>query len=103
MSSIPSPQSLYVATLKGRLQLIRSFKMTDGTRYAHLIALPAPDQYSHPELVEVIARTCLGERDTDITVQVRVGGIRNNFTIKDKDTGEVVQIQSANNRLTAFE
>lgn len=86
--------------LQGRLDFVRKA----GTAgFSHLLVLPAPDAYSSPSTVEIIATNRLGAPDEDIRVRVRIGGYRRTYKTTDKDTGEVRTVKTADNRLFAVE
>lgn len=87
---LPANQTI----LRGRVVEIK--KNDSGCFTA--IALPAPDQYSHPQTVEVRSRSIIGRPQEDITVRVVVGGFRRGY--KDKN-GE--QQYATNNTLNAVE
>lgn len=44
-----------------------------------VIVLPAPDQYSKPETIEVRSRNRLGRPQDDVTVRVSLGGYRRSY------------------------
>lgn len=94
------PLALGEAVLQGRLSLVRK---AGNVGFSHLIILPAPDQYSSPATVEVIAKTRLGSPEDDIRVRVRIGGYRRTYEQRDKDTGEITKVTTADNRLFAVE
>lgn len=88
------------AILQGRLQSVRKA----GTAgFSHLLVLPAPDAYSSPATVEIMATNRLGASEDDIRVRVRIGGYRRTYKATDKDTGEVRNVTTADNRLFAVE
>lgn len=89
--------------IRGRCQAVRSFQTQSGKLWAHLVVMPAPDSYSHPATVEVVARNRLADRDQDFSALCAVGGVRSSFASTDKDTGETKTIVTAQVRLTAVE
>lgn len=72
-----------------------------GQSFLHLVAMPAPDPYSHPVTVEVSSDRRLGARDDEIKVVCRVTGYPRSFKATDKDTGEVSTVRTADVRLVA--
>mgnify|MGYP001278516044 CR=1 FL=1 len=77
VAELPAKKPLPIgeATIKGRLQLYRR-PQGNSQYWENLIILPAPDEYSSPATVLVLASRRLGERDDDVTVRVRIGGYR---------------------------
>lgn len=93
MQQIPAASKAYgIVLLQGRIQSVR--KAEDRT-YT-VIALPAPDSYSMPGVIEVSSTARLGSAGEDVTVKCRISGMPNNFTTKD---GE--RVKSARNFITA--
>lgn len=66
------------AVIRGR---IIEVKKTENGCYTAL-KLPAPDQYTSPQAVEIRSKRLLGRPEEDITVRVHVGGYRRGY--KDK-------------------
>lgn len=90
------------AFLKGRL--ISAKRPAGNSKFwSHLIVIPAPDPYSSPSTVEVLASKRLGERDEDLIVRVSCGGYRRSYRTTDKETGEVQVVQTADNKFFAIE
>lgn len=89
--------------IQGRCTHVRTFSAASGRRFAHLVALPAPDAYSHPGLVEVVASQRLADTGADVSFLCNVTGVSNSFKSADRETGEIKQIQSATIRLNAVE
>lgn len=90
------------AVIKGRLTAARRPQNSDGW-WTHLIVLPAPDAYSSPSTVEVLAKRRLGERDDDVQVTVRLGGYKRSYRATDRETGEQRVVHTADNKLFALE
>jgi hypothetical protein len=96
----PSPSIKVNHTyLAGRIATVRKWEST----FFHTVILPAPDEFSHPQTVEISASSRLGDKDDDIRVMCRCGGSRNEFMSKDKETGELRKVVSANNKFFAVE
>lgn len=66
------------SVIRGR---VIEVKRTENGCYT-AIALPAPDQYSHPQAVEVRSKSMLGRPQEDVTIRVQIGGFRRGY--KDK-------------------
>ncbi len=88
--------------IQGRLVGARKINTQSGLLWLHLVAQPAPDPYSHPETVEVEAKSRLGQKDDDISVLCRVGGRRRTFQMTDEN-GERITVSTADNKLRAVE
>lgn len=109
MSQVTEPtkasQGLGVAPLRGR---IRSVRPSRGQRrgFLHVLAIPAPDEFTAPSVVEVFAAERLGEVDTMWTGRVQIGGYPRQYRtdVTDERTGEVrqVTVQTADVILTAI-
>jgi hypothetical protein len=74
-----------------------------GTLFSHLIVMPAPDPYSSPSTVEVIAKTRQADSEQDVRLFCRVGGYKRSYKKTDQDTGEQRQVQTADNKLFLVE
>lgn len=102
VAEVPSkgrPLQLAEAVLQGRLLKIQK----RGDNIIHLVVLPAPDSYTSPATVEIIAKTRLGQPEDDIRVRVRIGGYRRTYNSTDRDTGETRAVTTADVRLFAVE
>lgn len=60
-----------------------------------LIKTPAPDAYSHPSTIAVRSKSRLGSAGDEVTVACRIGGVPRTFNRTDKETGEVMQVRTA--------
>lgn len=83
----------------GRLLAIRKA----GQSFLHLVIMPAPDAYSSPSTVEVIAKSRLGEKDQDIRILCRIAGFKRSYKTTDSETGEQRTQMTADNKLYAIE
>lgn len=79
--------------LIGRCKKVRKYE----SRFYHLIALPADDHYSMPQLVEFESNMRRCQPDEDVTVICKVGGYPNSYKIN--NNGESQTIDSARNTL----
>lgn len=83
--------------IKGRL--VQSRRPTaSGGYWETLIILPAPDAYSSPSTVAVLSKNRLGEKDEEVSVHVRVGGYKRSYKTTDPETGEIKNVQTADNK-----
>ena len=83
--------------IKGRCVAVRRSKDV----WYHLVAMPAPDLYSHPSVVEVSAPRRLADSASDFEQLCRVTGYPRQFVQTDRDTGEQRTVRTADVRLTA--
>ena len=98
----PRSVKLGHVVLRGRLVSARR-PSQNGQYWTHLMVLPAPDPYSSPSTVEILATRRLGERDEDVEVECRVGGYKRSYKSTDRETGEVRQVQTADVKLFALD
>lgn len=80
--------------LRGR---VLEVKRSESGTYT-VITLPAPDQYSQPQNVEVRSKNMIGRPQEDVTVKVAIGGFRRGYKDKAGD-----QQYATNNTLVAIE
>lgn len=102
VSEVPAkgrPLQLAESVLQGRLLKIQK----RGDNIIHLVVLPAPDSYTSPATVEIIAKSRLGQPEDDIRVRVRIGGYRRTYNATDRETGETRPVTTADVRLFAVE
>lgn len=79
-------QLFNVATIRGR---ITESRFHEG-RYYTAVQTPAPDEYSHPQTLEISSDKALGQKGQDITQGVRLGGSVHRFDRQaNPQTGEV--------------
>jgi len=103
----PSAAAAHVglAVIRGR---IRSVRAARGQRrgWLHVLAMPAPDEFSAPAVVEVFAGERLGAVDDTWQGRVSIGGYRRSYKtdVTDERSGEVrqVQVETADVTLTAL-
>lgn len=79
----------------------RRYKTKEGSMYSHIVKLPSPDSFTSPQTIEVNASRPLGEKGDDIVELCSLGGFPRTFEMKNKETGEVEDIPTANLRLVA--
>lgn len=82
---------------------IESASTNQGKRYTQIVT-PAPDSYSHPQVVEIRSRQPLGPRGEEVQVLAQLGGYkRKPFRATDKETGEVRLVTPVDMTLDAVE
>ena len=97
-----SAPALGVAFLKGRIASRRVRNGKNGRVHVHTLRLPAPDEYTSPNTVEVVHSAPLGQVGDDVTVKVRIGGFGRSYKTTD-DEGVEKQVATADNTLTVVE
>lgn len=65
---------------------VREIRRTDNGTFT-VITLPAPDEYTQPQTVEVASAALIGRPNEDISVKVSLGGYGKKFTRKDGTPG----------------
>lgn len=96
-AELPVSSAVARTVIQGRIIGVRKV----GTVFLHLVAMPAPDPYSHPTTVEISSDHRLGQKDEDVKVVCRVTGFLRSYKATDKDTGEVSTVRTADVRLQA--
>lgn len=74
-----------------------------GTLFEHLIVMPAPDPYSSPSTVSVLAKSRQADSEQDVRLLCRVSGYKRNYKSTDRETGEQRQVNTADNKLFLVE
>ena len=96
-AGVPAFMSVVV---RGRIE--RSRRHEDHVLTALMI--PARDEFSKPQTIEVRSRRKIGEREEIVTVECMLGGYeRKQFEVRDRDTGEVTRIRPVNHTLDVVE
>ena len=98
LSAVKPPVSVppLVAWLSGRITAkSRRITTQQGVRFLTVVALPAPDEFTSPGMVELRSEEALGDFGDTVRCKVQIGGYRRNYN--NKETGAVVQ--SATNSL----
>lgn len=88
-----------VVLLVGRLSAVRKA----GENMLHLMVMPAPDEYSSPSTVEIIAKRRMGDVGEGLRLLCRVGGFARRYKSTDQDTGEIRQVTTADNKFYVIE
>ncbi|MBX9935730.1 MAG: single-stranded DNA-binding protein [Burkholderiaceae bacterium] len=104
--SVPTPQITpqkigpNQCLIAGRLE---SFRRFEDVRLS-LVAIPAPDPYSRPGIVEIRSNAVLGQRGDDVQVLCKIGGYkRKAYEVVDKKTGESTTVVPIQNTFDAVE
>lgn len=98
-ASLPSLE----VTIHGRIANRRKVQTKTGAQLVHVVKLPAPDQFTSPQTIEVRGVKALGQVGDDVTFKARVGGYGRSYKVTDAETGEQQTIQTADNSLTVVE
>lgn len=65
---------------------VREVRRTDNGVFT-VITLPAPDEYTQPQTVEVASTALIGRPNEDISIKVSIGGYGKKFQRKDGTPG----------------
>lgn len=84
---------------KGRVQGVRKA----GNFVYTVCKLPAADEYSSPQTVEIISKSRFASVGDDFTAACTVAGYPRSYETKDKQTGEMVTIHTADHRFHLIE
>lgn len=71
---------------------VREVRRTDNGTFT-VITLPAPDEYTQPQTVEVASAGMIGRVNEDVTVKVALGGYGKKFQRRDGTPGFQVNNQ----------
>lgn len=105
VSQMPTSRKLQSAQafISCRLASMRKIDTKNGPLFLTVAKMPAVDQFSHPQTIELHSRNRLGKSNDDWSGVVMVGGTSNSYKSVDKDTGETETVYSARNSLTVVE
>ena len=112
MSNVPSTQASGVAKpslpsqqaqLSGRIVSRRKINTKNGPQIITIAKLPAPDEFTSPQTVELRSLGSIGAAGEDFSCIVQVGGYGRSDKSVDAETGEQRQVQTADNSLTVVE
>lgn len=73
----------------------RAITTQQGRKFLTVVALPAADEYSTPQVVELRSNESLGQAGETVRCRVSIGGYRRSFDTQDPHTGEKFRVQSA--------
>ena len=106
VAAVPNPSQFQSISLRaGQVMIVGrcvSAKRA-GTLFSHLVVLPAPDPYSSPSTVEVLAKSRQADSEQDVKLLCRVGGYKRSYKSIDRETGETRQVHTADNKLFLVE
>lgn len=92
------------AFISGRIAYRRRMKTVEGSYWMTVLKTPAPDSFSHPGTIEVMSNNFIGAPGEDWSGIVQVTGYPRSYDGKpDAQTGEIVRIHTADNRLRVVE
>jgi len=71
---------------------ITGFKVLDkgDNPYLTRVTLPAPDEFSHPQTVEVRSKRRVGQLHEDTKLLVRIGSYRRTFRLQSGETADAI-------------
>lgn len=101
--STPGVNSTGHALLRGRIAAKRAIQTRNGRQFITIVKLPAPDEFTSPQTVELRSGKPLGEVGETVAVKVAVGGFGRSYQTTNQETGEKVTVQTADNSLTVVE
>lgn len=96
-AALPQPMRVIV------LGRIEGSKTYDGNRFTQIMT-PAADAYSRPQLIEVRSKSRIADKGEEISITCVLGGYqRKAYQIKDKQTGEVINVVPVEHTLDLVE
>lgn len=87
------------ALISGRIVSVRAINTQNGRQWLTLVKLPAPDEFTSPQTLEVRSKDKPGAPGEDLHCKVRLGGWPRSYEAKDRDTGELTTVRTAEVRL----
>jgi len=88
------------AYLVGRIAARRRMKTADGSYWMTVLKIPAADSFSHPGTVELMSDQSIGSPGEDWSGVVQLTGYPRSYDSRpDPQTGEIVRVHTADNRL----
>lgn len=88
----PTKTALAVALIAGRVRSVRKYNGREGG-VATVLVLPAPDEFTQPDVIEVLSPDELAEVGTIWRGKVRVGGYPKSYdTNREGANGELRKI-----------
>jgi hypothetical protein len=96
-------QSTLVALIRGRISARRRITTKDGALFITIVRLPAPDEYTSPQTVELRSRQAVGAPGEDWEGHVRIGGFARSYQAADPETGDKRTVATADNTLSVVE
>lgn len=77
------------AVIVGR---VREIRRSDNATYT-VVVLPAPDEYTQPQTIEIVSRSMIGRPQEDVTCKVSINGYAKKFQRKDGTDGLSVTVR----------
>lgn len=93
----PNAEQIGIVQVAGKLVSVRKA----GSVFEHIIKMAAPDPYSSPATISVMAQTRLGQAEDEVKVRCRLTGYGRTYKSTDQETGEVRNVKTADNKLFA--
>lgn len=84
-ANTPTNGALGIVYLRGLIKSRRRSSRNQVPGVAHVLALPALDQWTHPGAVEVWSEKSLGEVGAEVSVKCRVSGFPRSYKTKRED------------------
>lgn len=88
-ASVPRIRALETA-IAGRVAE-RGVRSLDNGTVLTRIVIPAPDQFSHPQTVEVRSERRFAQPGQDVTIVARIGSYRRTFRLRDGTQGDAIE------------
>lgn len=92
-----------VVSLKVRITGARRITTKNGKLWLTLCKLPAPDEFSAPQTLELRSTERLGAEGEDWQGKCRIGGYPRSYPVVDAETGEKTTVYTAEVNLTVIE
>lgn len=85
------------ALIRGRASAkSRAITTQNGRRYLTVVAMPAADEFSSPQVIEIRSEQPLADGNGDqVQVKVAIGGYRRSYEATDPHTGDKYKVQTA--------
>lgn len=100
--SVPASPVLATCLLAGRIASRRRIQTQAGPVYLTVVKLPAVDEYTAPQTVELRSAEPLGEVGSTWRGKVQIGGYPRSYQVDDELTGRKVTVQTATVTLTVL-
>jgi hypothetical protein len=95
-----APKGVQPVRVVGRIEDVRGINTQNGKAFAHLVKLPAADEFSSPQTIRVTAQQRCGEAGETFDQLVQIGGYGRTYQTTDDETGRKVSHRTADNTLT---
>jgi len=92
-ASAPSAVKPLHTLVAGRIRHVRRIDARDGgVRYISRIVMPAPDEFSHPQTVDVVSEARVGQPEEDVKLICHINSFRRTFEKKDGTPGDEIKL-----------